>query len=120
MLPPTLILLALGLLVVSWRICTTIPIPKFGFALIAFSLGLGATAVLANYLTPIVALFVGPLLGAYLCSAVVGWRYAFAAVPIALLPATALSPTNTGLWVLGLALVGLFVFVAMPRLAPKA
>ncbi len=120
MLPPTLILLALGLLVVSWRIGTTIPIPKFGFALIAFSLGLGATAVLANYLTPIVALFVGPLLGAYLCSAVVGWRYAFAAVPIALLPATALSPTNTGLWVLGLALVGLFVFVAMPRLAPKA
>jgi hypothetical protein len=116
-LPATLILFGLGVLLVGWRLGAAIRPSQLAYGLIVFGLGLGATVALANYLGPVVAVFLGPLTGAILAGGIFGWRSLLAILPIALLPAASLSPQNTGLWVLVLAAVGLVGYHYLPRLA---
>jgi hypothetical protein len=116
-LPATLMLFGLGLLLAARRFGATISASQLAFGLIVFGFGLGATMVLANYLGPMPAVFLGPLVGAVLGGSVFGRRTVLAILPIALLPAASLSPENTGLWVLILAALGLAAYVFLPRLA---
>ena len=69
-------------------------------AVAVFSIGLAASAVIANYLGPVAGVLIGPLLGAAAATAVLGKPFWLAAFAAALLPATFLSPEHTGLLVL--------------------
>ncbi len=66
-----------------------------------FAVGLGGASI-QTPLTPLVFLLAGPLSGAIAACAVLGRRFILVAVPVALLPATFLSPHHTGLLVLSL------------------
>jgi hypothetical protein len=83
--------------------------------IVLFTLGLGASLVLTNYLGPIVAIILGPVVGAFLAGRLLG-RYSLpAALPAALLPATFLSPQHSGLLVLILASLTLLVLFLAAR-----
>ncbi len=115
-LPAALVLFALGVLAIAVRLGTSVKPAQLACGLLVFGFGLGATAVLANYIGPMAAVFIGPLAGAALASGLVGWRSLLVVMPIALFPAASLSPQNTGLWALLLALVGLAGFYFAPQL----
>ncbi len=102
-LPVSLVLFALGVVGLgAW--CGTSPDPaRLLGGLALFGLGLGAATVLAIYAGSLAGLLVGPLAGAFLAAKVLGRRSLLVSLPAALLPATFLSPQNSGLLVLGLA-----------------
>ena len=104
-LPASLLLLLIGVVALAaplgWRIG---PGVLAGAALL-FAFGLGAAPVLANYLGATAAVLLGPLAGAALVAAMLGWPSLLAALPAALLPAAFLSPRHTGLLVLLLVLL---------------
>ena len=118
-LPATLILFGLGVLLVCRRLRAAIQPAQLAFGLIVFGFGLGATMVLANYVGPIAAVFIGPLAGGILAGWIFGWRSMAAILPIALFPAASLSPENTGLWVLILAALGLAGYIFLPTVAKE-
>jgi hypothetical protein len=104
-LPISFILFLLGALAMG-GIIRNVPLPaRLGLALLLFALGLGASTVVAVYLPTLWALLLAPLTGAALASAVLGRRFALAALPAALIPATFLSEHHSGLMLLALALV---------------
>lgn len=118
-LPATLVLFVLGVLAIAARLGMALKPTQLALCVLAFGLGLGAIAVLSNYVGPMLAVFIGPLAGAAVASAVLGRQFLIAALPVALIPATSLSPQNTGMWVLVLATVGLVGFLVSPRLGSK-
>jgi hypothetical protein len=71
-------------------------------SLIVFALGLGAAAVLANYVGAIAAVLVAPVLGALLATRVLGRALLPVALAAALFPAAFLSAEHSGLIVLAL------------------
>lgn len=114
-LPATLSLFLIGVFAAAIRLGGRVAAGQMVLALVLFGFGLGTTAVLANYVGPVLATFAGPVGGALLAGAVLGRRYLFVALPVALLPACSLSPKNTGLWVVLLALAGAGCFLWMLR-----
>ena len=92
------------------------------FALVLFALGLGAASILANYVGPVAGVIAGPLSGALLAArALLEWRrWLPPALCAALLPATFLSPTHSGLLVLVLAFFALAALVAPAGGRPQA
>jgi hypothetical protein len=107
-LPTSLILFLVGALAVGWRFCTRVHPGGMAAALILFALGLWAAPVLANYLGAAAGLLIMPMAGAFGAAKVLGRRSLLAAVPAALLPATFLSPTHSGLLALLLTLATLY------------
>lgn len=116
-LPATVVLFGLGVLLFGIRLKSPVQPASLAFALLVFGFGLGSTVVLANYMGPLAAVFIGPLFGALISTGILGWRYLLATIPVALLPATSLSSQNTGLWVLILGMVALVAFAYGPRWA---
>lgn len=88
---------------------------RLAAALTGFGFGLGTSTVAATYLGPVAGLLVGPLLGALLSLAILGRRYAMAAIPVALLPVTFLSAQNSGLLIFGLCALTLLAGISMKR-----
>lgn len=112
-LPISFILFLIGALALG-GIIGRVPLPaRLGMALGLFALGLGASTVLAVYLPVLWALLLAPLVGAMLASAVLGRRFALAALPAALVPATFLSEHHSGLMLLALALVTFAVALSL-------
>jgi hypothetical protein len=114
-LPAALIVFLVGVLAIGWRLRHKAVPASLAAGLVLFALGLGAAAVLANYVGPVAAMIVGPLVGALLAVRVLGRPALVTAIPAALLPATFLSPHHTGLLVLLLAFLNLAGIVIAPR-----
>ena len=114
-LPATLILFGLGLLLALWRLQIDIRPSQIASGLVIFGFGLGSTMVLANYLGPVAAVLVGPVLGGVLASRITNWRTLLVVLPISLFPAASLSPQNTGIWVLVLAVLVAVGYAYLPR-----
>lgn len=117
-LPASLILFLVGALAVAWRFRTPLRPGAIAAALALFLLGLWSAPVLANYLGAPAGLLLMPLAGAFGASRVLGRRSLLAAIPAALLPATFLSPTHSGLLVLILTLATLGALAQTLRAEP--
>ena len=113
--PTTLILFGVAVIVAFWRMGKELSTSKLSLALLAFGLGLGATAVLSPYVGPLVATFIGPVVGLLIGRLSVGWWPILLAGPAAFIPAATLSPTHTGLWALLLALFSIGIYAIMGR-----
>jgi hypothetical protein len=106
-LPASLIVFLIGVLIVGLRFRQRLSPGLLAAGLILFSLGLGSASILANYLGFVAGILLGPLVGAFLSARALGGRSLLAALPAALLPATLLSPTHSGLLALLLAVLAL-------------
>jgi len=114
-LPPSLVFFVLGALAVGFR-ARRIPGPgRLAGGAALFMFGLGASAVLANYVGPVGGIIAGPLAGALLAMFVMGPRTIFAAVPAALVPAAFLSPHHTGFILLIVSLAAIAGYLAHGR-----
>lgn len=114
-LPASLILFLIGALIVGGRFRQGFRPGYLAGGLALFAFGLGASPVVANYLGLAAGMLIGPLMGALLAARALGWRTLLAAIPAALLPATFLSPTHTGLLALFLTLLALAGFLPTVR-----
>ncbi len=114
-LPTSLILFLVGTLAVAWRFRAKLTPGGVMAALVLFTLGLWAAPVLANYVGAQAGVLLAPLAGAFGASRVLGRRSLLAALPSALLPATFLSPTHSGLLVLLLTIATLCALVVTLR-----
>jgi hypothetical protein len=103
-LPASFILFLVGAIAIGARERRIGSPSQLAAALALFGFGLGATTVLSIYLPVTVATIAAPLSGAFLAIAAVGRRYWLAALPTALIPATFLSPENSGLLIVMLTL----------------
>jgi hypothetical protein len=102
-LPASLALFLVGMFVVGWRFRLNLAPGSLVLSVVTFTFCLGASAILANYVGPIIAVILAPLVGVALVVRMSG-RYALlAAAPTALLPALFLSPEHSGLLLLVLA-----------------
>ncbi len=100
-LPLCLLLFAAGVAALGWG-TNSAPSPlQLAAASAIFAAGLCGASV-QTALPALILLLLAPLAGAVAACALLGRRFAFIAVPIALLPATFLSPHHTGLWVMAL------------------
>jgi hypothetical protein len=106
-LPTSLILFLIGTVGVVGMFRIRLHPNGIPVALTLFMLGLWAAPVVANYLGAPAGLLLMPLSGAFGAAHVLGRRSLLAAIPAALLPATFLSPTHSGLLVLLLTVVTL-------------
>ncbi len=88
-------------------------------ALLLFTLGLWSAPVLANYLGAPAGLLLAPLAGAFGAARVLGQRSLLASIPAALLPATFLRPTHSGLLVLLLTIITLCALTWTVRSEPN-
>ncbi len=89
-------------------------------ALAVFIVALGAATITTIYAGAFVGLIAAPLLGAIAATAILGWRFGAALVPLALFPATFLSEQNSGLMLVALFVgaVVMAVLTARPKAAP--
>lgn len=113
LLPVALALVVVGVFVFGFLTGSPVGPGPLLLALAASTFGFGATVVLADYAPPVVAFLVGPLLSSVLIGRGLGWRAVPVLLPLALLPATALSPTHTGLWVLAIAVAEIFAITSL-------
>jgi hypothetical protein len=114
-LPAALLAFLLGVVVVTLRYGQKWNPALIASGLVLFGLGLGAAPVLANYIGYIAGVLIAPLLGAFLSARLLGRRSLRASVPAALIPATFLSPTHSGLLLLLLSLAALTLLLPSPR-----
>ena len=114
-LPATLVLFLVGLAAVGSLFRQSAGPGAAGAALLLFLLGLGTIVVLASYLGPVAAVLLGPIPAVLLIGRILGRPALLAAIPAALIPATFLSPTHTGLLVLLLAALTLATAVRMTQ-----
>ncbi|MBS1724995.1 MAG: hypothetical protein JSS66_18805 [Armatimonadetes bacterium] len=119
-LPATLVLFGLAILLAAGLLRAPVSPVQLAFGLLSFGVGLGATAVLANYVGPVVAVIAAPLAGASLAVSALGVRFALLLMVTALLPATSLSPQHTGLWVFAMIAVVLVNLRLLTRTSPTS
>lgn len=117
-LPTSLILFLFGAMASRWRFRIDLRPGGMTAALLLFALGLWSVPVLANYLGAPAGLLITPLAGAFGAARVLGRRSLLAAIPAALLPATFLSPTHSGLLVMLLIIATLYAVVWTLRSDP--
>ncbi len=114
-LPTSLVLFLIGALAIGWKFGVRMHPGALAAALVLFTLGLWASPVVANYLGAQAGLLIAPLSGAFGAARVLGRRSLLASVPAALLPATFLSPTHSGLLVLLLTVAAIYAIVRVIR-----
>lgn len=113
-LPAALALFGVGVIALALR-TGGVTVHRFALALLVFTVGLGASPILAGYIGTIAATLAGPLLGAIGASRVLGRLYLPVTLAAALTPAVFLSPTHSGLLALGLAIVTLATMGAFAK-----
>ncbi len=116
LLPATLVLLAGAMILAGWRQGSPLSPGQIAMGLTGFAFGATVMVVLANYASSGVAVIAGSGVALVLVLGVTRVRLLPVVLPVVLLPAAALSPTHTGLWVLLLGAVGLGGFWLLPKL----
>jgi len=113
--PASFLLFGIGVLALGfWR--REVPdAARLAGVLVLFAFGLGTATVIANYLPHLAGILIGPLAGAFLTARVLGRRSLAVSLPAALLPATFLSPQNSGIWVLILTIAMFLALLKMDR-----